>query len=156
MTTRVEITEEQLPEQLRPLLAAYRETRQKAADAFNDQRVAPVHAKHQLQAPLDEANRAASEAHTALLEGSREHPQEIRQYSHARFAACVERAREHLVAAEQELRKAAGHAAVHASVRDGRPTVNAERGQESPGKKAAMFAIGLVQDAAGSLPDGID
>lgn len=156
MTTRVEITEEQFPEQLRPLLAEYRAARQKAADALNDQRVAPVAGKHHLQAPLDEANREAGAAHVTLLEGTREHPQEMRQHSHARFAASVERAREHLQAAEQELRAAAGHAAVHGSVRDGKPCVNAERGQESAGRKAAMFAIGLVQDAAGSLPDGID
>ncbi|KAB1149239.1 hypothetical protein F7R91_05630 [Streptomyces luteolifulvus] len=156
MTTRVEITAEQLPEQLRPLLAAYLEARGQAADAFNDQRVAPVRGKHLLQAPLDEANRKAGEAHAALLEGTREHPLEMRQHAHAKFAAAVERAREHLQAAEAELRAAAGFAAVHGSVRDGKPCVNLERGQESPGRKAAMFARGLVQDAAGSLPDAVD
>lgn len=156
MTTRVEITEEQLPEQLRPQLAAYLEARRAAESALNDHRCAPVARKHHLQAPLDEANRNAGEAHIALLEGTREHPVEMRQHAHAKFSASVERAREHLQAAERELRAAAGHAAVHGSVRDGKPCVNVERGLESGGRKAALFAVGLVQDAAGSLPDGID
>jgi hypothetical protein len=156
VTTRVEITEEQLPEQLRPLLADFLAARRAAETALNDHRCAPVAGKHHLQEPLDEANRKASEAHVALLEGTREHPTQMREHNHARFATAVERAREHLQAAEQELRAAAGFAAVHAAVRDGKPTVNFERGMESPGRKSAMFSIGLVQDAAGSLPDGID
>ncbi|MER5470848.1 hypothetical protein [Streptomyces sp. NPDC002685] len=156
MTSRIDITPEQLPEQLRPLLTAYLEARRQADAAFNAQRVAPVHGKHQLQAPLDEANTKAGEARVALLEGTREHPVEMRQYSHARYAACVERAREHLQEAERELRSAADHAAVHASVRDGRPTVNSERGHEAQGKKAVMFSVGMVRETADSLPEGID
>jgi hypothetical protein len=156
MTTRVEITEEQLPEQLRPLLVAHLDARRAAGDAHNDVRVAGIREKHLMQGPLDEANRKAAEAHVALLEATREQPGAMREYAHARFAASVERAREHLAAAEQELRSAAGFAAVHGSVRDGRPCVNPERGHEAPGKKRALFSVGLVQDAAGSLPDAID
>lgn len=156
MTTRVELTPEQLPEQLRPLLTDYLEARKEAGTAHNNFRVAPVRDKHHFQAPLDDANRKAAEAHVALLEASREQPGAMREYSHARFAAAVERAREHLAAAEAELRVAAGHAAVHGSVRDGRPTVNVERGQESAGRKAALFAAGLVRDAADGLPESID
>lgn len=156
MTTRVELTAEQLPEQLRPLLADYHAKQRQALDAHQALSRAGIQDKHKLSGPAEDAARDAAEAHRALVEGTREHPTEIRQHNHARFAACVERAREHLQAAEAELRAAAGHAAVHGSVRDGRPTVNAERGTESQGLKAAMFAVGLVRDAAGQLPDAID
>lgn len=156
MSTRVEITVEQLPEQLRPLLAAYAEAQQAAKTADSKLRCAGIQEKRTLQGPADDANRAVAEAHTALLEATREHPLEMRQYSHAQFVAAVERSREYLQAAEAELRAAAGHAAVHGSIRDGRPTVNVERGAEALGKKAALFAVGLVQEAAGALPDGID
>ncbi|MFC4500665.1 MULTISPECIES: hypothetical protein [Streptomyces] len=156
MTTHVHITAEQLPEQLRPLLAAFVEAQGAARTAANDFRIAGIRDKHMLQAPLDDANRTAAAAHVALLEGTREQPGVMREYSHAKFAAAVERAREHLQAAEAELRAAAGHAAVHGSVRDGKPCVNSERGMESQGRKAALFAVGLVQEAAGHLPDAID
>ncbi|GAB2946660.1 hypothetical protein [Streptomyces heilongjiangensis] len=156
MTTRVEISAPQLPEPLRPLLEAYKAAQREAADAHNRLRVAAIPQKHALQAPADEASRKAGEAHVALLEATRERPLEMRQYSHAQFAAAVERAREHLAAAERELRAAAGHAAVHGSVRDGKPCVNTERGGSAAGLTAAMFAVGLVQEAAGALPDAID
>jgi hypothetical protein len=156
MSTRVELVPDQLPEQMRPLFAAYTEAQQEAGKAHDNFRTAGVRQKHQMQGPLDAANRKAAEAHQALLEATREQPGAMREYSHARFAACVERAHEHLAAAERELRAAAGHAAVHGSVRDGRPTVNTERGAEGAGRKSAMYAAGVVRDAAASLPDSID
>lgn len=156
MTTQVHITADQLPDQLRPLLADFLEAQGQAHDAHRELTTAPIPERHKLQGPAEEAANKAREAHTTLLEGTREHPVEMRQHAHARFAASVERAREHLAAAEQELRTAAGHAAVHGSVRDGKPCVNTERGAESPGKKAALFAVGLVRDAADSLPDAVD
>ncbi|MEW2083473.1 hypothetical protein [Streptomyces sp. NPDC005283] len=155
MTTRVEIKPEQLPEALRPLLEQHTAAQTAAHDAHRRLTATPYPNRGPVQEEADKAGTAAREAHTALLEGTREHPLEMRQYAHARFASSIERAREHLQAAEAELRAAAGHAAVHGSVRDGRPTVNAERGAESPGKKAALFSVGLVRDAADSLPDSI-
>ncbi|TQE40244.1 hypothetical protein Sipo8835_00080 [Streptomyces ipomoeae] len=156
MTTRVEIVASQLPEQLRPLLVAFTEAQKEAGEAHRRLSIAAISEKPTLKGPADDAARKASEAHVALLEGTRERPMELRQYSHAQFSAAVERAREHLAAAEAELRTAAGHAAVHGAVRDGKPTVNFERGLEAAGRKRALFAVGLVQDAAGSLPDAID
>lgn len=156
MTTRVELTLEQLPEQLRPLLADYHAKQRQALDAHQALSRAGIQDKPKLSGPAEEAARDAAEAHTALLEATREHPTEMRQYSHAKFMAAVERAREHLAAAEAELRTAAGHAAVFAAVRDGRPTLNVERGAEGAGRKRAMYAAGVVRDASGSLPDAID
>lgn len=156
MTSQVEIKPEHLPEQLRPLLEQYTETQQAAREA--DRRLNATHISQRgpLQEEADKAGAAARDAHAALIEGTREHPAEIRQYSHARFAASVERAREHLQAAEAELRAAAGYSAVHGSIRDGKPTVNAERGFEAAGKKRAMFSVGLVREAADSLPEDVD
>lgn len=156
MASRIEITAEQLPEQIRPLLETFQTAQREVADAHNRLRVAGIPEKHALQGPADDATRKAGAAHVALLEGTREHPTEMRQYSHAKFSAAVERAREHLAQAEAELRAAAGHAAVHGAVRDGKPCVNFDRGMEASGRKTALFAVGLVQDAAGSLPESID
>jgi hypothetical protein len=156
VSTRIEIVAEQLPEQLRPLLDAFVDAQRAAAEAQRALSCAGIPDKPALKGPADDATRAATEAITSLLEGTREHPQEMRQYSHARFSAAVERAREHLAAAEAELRKAAGHAAVHGAVRDGKPTVNYDRGMETPGRNRALFAVGLVQEAAGRLPESID
>lgn len=156
MTTRVELAPEQMPEQLRPLLAAYTEAQRRALDAHQALTRAGIADKPALAGPAEDAARAAAEAHRALLEGTREQPMQMRQYSHAQYMAAVERAREHLQAAEAELRAAAGHAAVHGAIRDGKPTVNFERGMESVGRKAALFVVGVVQEAVSHLPDGID
>lgn len=156
MTTRVELAPEQLPEQLRGLLTDYHDKQRRALDAHQALSRAGIQDKHKLSGPAEDAARDAAEAHRALVESTREHPVEMRQHSHAKYMAAVERAREHLAAAEAELRTAAGHAAVYGGVRAGRPCVNYERGMESPGRKAALFALGTVQDAASNLPDAID
>ncbi|MFG3235001.1 hypothetical protein ACGFZG_24995 [Streptomyces antibioticus] len=159
MTSHVQITEQQLPEQLRLLLATFEEAQRAARAAADDFRRASIRDKHGLQGPLDEANRAAAEAHVELLEGTRAHPLEMRQYSHAQFASAVERARDHMQAAEAELRAAAGHAAVYASVRPGRPCVNTERverAEQAPGKQRAMFTVSMLREVIGALPEGVD
>ncbi|MFG2948163.1 hypothetical protein [Streptomyces adustus] len=156
MTTRVELTPEQMPEQLRPLLVTFKEAQKAADEATNNMRIAPVREKHHLQAPLDDANRQAAEAHVALLEATRENPTLMRDHAAAKFAACVERAREALEAADSELRAAAGHAAVFSSVRSGKPTVNTERAEQAPGKQRAMFSVSLLREVRESLPEDID
>lgn len=156
MSTRVEIVEQQLPEQLRPLLVDYHQAQRRALDAHQALTRAGVPDKPALAGPAEDTARDAAEAHRLLLEATREQPMQMRQHAHAQYMAAVERAREHLQAAEAELRVAAGHAAVHGSVRDGRPTVNFERGLDAKGRQAALFVVGVVQEAVSHLPDSID
>ena len=156
MYGRIEVTAEQLPEQLRPLLAAYLEAQAEAVETARALNCAPITTKRELKGPADDAEREAAEAHHKLVEATREQPGPMREYSNARFHTAVESAREHLTAAEAELRTAAGHAAVHASIRPGKPCVSPERGMESAGLKRAMFAVCVVRDSVSSLPEDID
>lgn len=156
MTSQVHITAEQLPEPLRPLLADYHQAQQEAQTAHRNATTAPRESRHELQELAQAAARKTAETKTALLDGTREHPTEMREHTHARFMSCIERAREHLQTAEQELRAAAGFSAVHHSVLGGKPTVNTERGHDAPGKKRAMLSVGLVRDATDSLPEDLD
>lgn len=156
MTTNVHVTAEQLPEPLRPLLVSYREAQQAARDAHTALSRAGIRDKHALQGPADEAARDAGHAHTALLEATRENPTLMRDHSAAKFAACVERAREAMATAEAELRAAATHAAVFSSIRDGKPTVNTERAEQAPGKQRAMLTVSLLRDVIAALPEDID
>lgn len=156
MSSIVTIKAEQLPEALRPALKEYEEAQLAAGEARRALNVAPVADKHSLKPAVDKAVADAQAAHTALLEATRAQPSAIRDHSNAAFAACVERAREHLAQAEAELRAAAGHAAVWGSVRPGRPTVNIERGDQTPGRLRAMFAVGQVREAVEALPEDVE
>ena len=156
MSSIVTIRPEQLPEALRPQFKEYEAAQVAAGEARRAVNVAAVADKHALRPVADKAVADAQAAHTALCEATRAQPSAIRDHCGAAFAACVERAREHLQAAEAELRSAAGHAAVWGSVRPGRPTVNAERGGQTPGRLRAMFAVGQIREALDALPEDVE
>jgi hypothetical protein len=156
MSSIVTITAEQLPEALRPAFKEYEEAQHAAGEARRALNTAAIADKHTLKPVADKAVADAHAAHTALCEATRAQPSAMRDYSNAAFHACVERAREHLAAAEAELRAAAGHAAVWGSVRPGRPTVNVERGDQTPGRLRAMFAVGQVREAVDALPEDVE
>lgn len=156
MSSIVTIKAEQLPEALRPTFKEYEEAQRSAGEARHDLNAASIADKYALKPAADKAAADAQAAHTALLEATRAQPSVIRDHANAAFASCVESAREHLLAAEGELRAAAGHAAVWGSVRPGRPTVNVERGDQTPGRLRAMFAVGQVREAVDSLPEDVE
>ncbi|MET9099596.1 hypothetical protein [Streptomyces antibioticus] len=159
MTTRVELTPEQVPEQLRGLLVNYMEAQRRALDAKQAVQRVAIPERHKLAGRAEETAREAAAAHVALMEATREQPDAMRAFSAARFAASVGRAREFLQAAEAELRTAAGHARVSASVRPGRPCVNTERierAEQAPGLQRAMGVVSLLREVIDSLPEDID
>ncbi|MPY34101.1 hypothetical protein FNH09_23485 [Streptomyces adustus] len=155
MTTRVELAPEQLPEQLRPLLVSFQEAQRRGLDAHQAVTRAPIPERHKLTGTAEEAAREAAVAHTALLEATRQSPTPMRDHSAAAYASCVEKAREALATAEAELRAAAGHASVYASVRPGKPLVNTERGVEAPGRQRAMLSVSLLREVVDSLPESL-
>lgn len=153
MSEYVTLTLEQLPEQLRPHLQTYLDAQKAAREARDGHDRAHLSAKGDF--PIEKTQEAAHAAHAQLMERTAESTIQMQQHSEARHGACVARAREHLAAAEAELLAAAGHAALWASVRPGRPTVNGERGQTSEGRQRTMSAVSAVRAAAARLPEGV-
>lgn len=159
MSTTVTIKAEQLPDVLRPQLAQFEEAQRAATEARRALNVASIADKHALAPLADKALVDAQAAHVALCEATRAQPSACRDYSSAAFAGCTERAREHMRAAEAELRAAAGHAAVFSSVRDGKPLVNTdrvERAEQAPGRRRAMFSVSLLREVLDSLPEDVE
>lgn len=118
--------------------------------------VAPMEARPELQEQYDQAVEAGNAAFSELVAATIENAPAMRASAGNAFASAVERARGHIAAAVTELRDAAAAAALHAQIRDGKPTINSssERAARSKARGACMLAAGELRNL--ELPEDLD
>ncbi|MFE5872128.1 hypothetical protein ACFQ6V_26255 [Streptomyces roseifaciens] len=157
MTSVVSLKPEHIPGELRGLLETY-ETATRIAGELHQRLVhTPLGAtRTALEAEHGQAADNSKVAHQALAAATRDHAPQMRQHAANAFATAVDQARANITAAEVALRDAAALAALHASLRDGRPNLNADTrtAADSKPRQRCMAAVSALRDL--DLPDGID
>lgn len=156
MSLAVSLNPRHVPAIVRGPLAAVMEASTAQNELHHRLSVAPMEARPELQEQYDQAAEAGAAALAELTAATAENAPAMRAAAGNAFAAAIERARGHIAAAVTELRDAADAAALHAQIKDGRPTLNAssERAERSKARGTCMRAAGELRNL--ELPEDLD
>nr|WSY53801.1 hypothetical protein OG999_29280 [Streptomyces sp. NBC_00886] len=147
-----------VPSEIRVPLEEFQTARAATAGLAKQTAVSSGAERAELQEQHDQAAALTAAAYTVLEDATRTYGPLMQQTAAGAYFTAIERARTGLAEAETLLREAAQAAALHASIRYGKGTVNTdnERADRSKARAHVMRNVSGLRDLLSDLPEGLD